>query len=71
MPAIGPTELIVLLIIALVVFGPKHLPAAGRGLGEGLRGFKEALTQAKPGPLERVDSKSGTGAASGPSTSVE
>jgi sec-independent protein translocase protein TatA len=71
MPGIGPTELIVLLIIALLVLGPKRLPAAGRGLGEGLRGFKEALTQAKPEPLEQDSSRSATGAGSGPSRSVE
>jgi sec-independent protein translocase protein TatA len=47
-PNIGPTELIVVLVIALLILGPKKLPAAGRGLGEGIRGFKESLTNAKP-----------------------
>jgi sec-independent protein translocase protein TatA len=44
MPNIGPTELIVVLVVMLLIFGPKRLPQAGRGLGEGLRGFKESLT---------------------------
>lgn len=48
MPNIGPTELIVVLVIALLILGPKKLPAAGRGLGEGIRGFKDSLTNAKP-----------------------
>jgi sec-independent protein translocase protein TatA len=43
-PAIGPTEIIVLLVIALVVFGPKRLPSLGRSLGGGLREFKESVT---------------------------
>jgi sec-independent protein translocase protein TatA len=44
MPNIGPTELIVVLVVALLVLGPKRLPAAGRSLGEGIRGFKDSLT---------------------------
>jgi sec-independent protein translocase protein TatA len=42
-PNIGPLELIVVLVIALVVLGPKRLPDAGRSLGRGLREFKGAL----------------------------
>jgi sec-independent protein translocase protein TatA len=43
MPNIGPTELIVVLVLALVIFGPKRLPSAGRALGESLRGFKDSI----------------------------
>jgi sec-independent protein translocase protein TatA len=43
MPGIGPAELIVVLVIALVVLGPKKLPDAGRSMGRGLREFKDAL----------------------------
>ena len=39
-----PTHLIIVLVIALLVLGPKRLPAAGRALGDSMRGFKEALT---------------------------
>lgn len=39
---IGPTELIVVLIIALIVFGPKRLPEIGRTVGKSLREFKRA-----------------------------
>jgi sec-independent protein translocase protein TatA len=48
MPNIGPMELIVVLIIGLVVLGPKRLPDAGRALGDGIRGFKSSLTGTDP-----------------------
>lgn len=38
-----PTHLIIILIIALLVFGPRKLPELGKGLGEGLKGFKEGI----------------------------
>jgi sec-independent protein translocase protein TatA len=41
---VGPTELIIVLIIALVVFGPKRLPELGRSLGHGMREFKESIS---------------------------
>ena len=44
MPNIGPMELIVVLVIALVVLGPKKLPGLGRSLGTGMREFKESIT---------------------------
>ena len=44
MPNIGPMELIVVLIVALLILGPKRLPAAGRSLGQGLKEFKDAIT---------------------------
>jgi sec-independent protein translocase protein TatA len=44
MPNVGPAELIVVLVIALLVLGPRKLPAAGRSLGEGIRGFMDSLT---------------------------
>ena len=44
MPGIGPMELVIVLIIALIVLGPKRLPEAGRSLGNGMRNFKSSLT---------------------------
>jgi sec-independent protein translocase protein TatA len=41
---IGPLEIIVVLIIALIVFGPKRLPELGNSLGKGIREFKESVT---------------------------
>ncbi len=44
MPNVGPMELIILLVIVLVIFGPKRLPGLGKQLGSGMRDFKEAVT---------------------------
>jgi sec-independent protein translocase protein TatA len=44
MPNIGPMELVIVLVIALVILGPKRLPQAGRSLGQGMREFKDSLT---------------------------
>ena len=44
MPNIGPMELVVILVIALVVLGPKKLPEVGRSVGKGMREFKESLS---------------------------
>jgi len=44
MPNIGPMELVVVLVIALLVLGPKRLPAAGRSLGQGIREFRQSIT---------------------------
>jgi sec-independent protein translocase protein TatA len=43
MPGIGFPELVVILIIALIVLGPKKLPEAGRAMGKGLREFKDSI----------------------------
>jgi sec-independent protein translocase protein TatA len=44
MPNIGPLELAIVLIIALVIFGPKRLPDLGKSLGKGMREFKDSLS---------------------------
>jgi sec-independent protein translocase protein TatA len=44
MPNIGPTELIVILVIALLVLGPKKLPEVGKSLGKGIREFKDGIS---------------------------
>ena len=44
MPQIGPMELAIDLIIALLIVGPKKLPALGRPLGGGMREFKDSIT---------------------------
>jgi sec-independent protein translocase protein TatA len=41
---IGPWELAILLIVVLLVFGPKRLPEMGRSLGKGMREFKDSIT---------------------------
>ncbi len=44
MPNVGPLELAIVLIIALVVFGPKRLPELGRSLGRGIREFRGSVS---------------------------
>ena len=41
---IGPGEIVILLVVALLVFGPKRLPEMGRSIGKGMREFKSSLT---------------------------
>jgi sec-independent protein translocase protein TatA len=41
---IGAPELIIVLVIALLIFGPKRLPSLGRQLGSGMREFKDSIT---------------------------
>ena len=43
MPTPGPMELVVILVIALLVFGPKKMPDLGRSLGKGVREFKDTV----------------------------
>jgi sec-independent protein translocase protein TatA len=47
--SIGPMEIAIVAIVALLVLGPKKLPEAGRGIGRSLREFKSAISgDAKP-----------------------
>jgi sec-independent protein translocase protein TatA len=41
---VGPMELIIVLVIALIVLGPKRLPEAGRSIGRGIREFKDSIS---------------------------
>jgi sec-independent protein translocase protein TatA len=54
---IGIWEIAVLLLVALLVFGPKRLPEMGRGLGRGMREFKDSvsgITKLDDRPVERT-----------------
>ncbi len=53
-----PMHLLVIFGLALLVFGPKKLPELGKGIGDGIRGFKSAMkepqeTAEKAGPSEK------------------
>ena len=54
---IGPMELIVVLVIALVVLGPKKLPDVGKSLGKGMREFKDSISGMSANDDEREDPK--------------
>ncbi|MFL6429462.1 MAG: twin-arginine translocase TatA/TatE family subunit [Acidobacteriaceae bacterium] len=49
-----PTHLILVLVVALLVFGPRKLPELGKGLGEGLKGFKDGI-KGTPEPTAKQD----------------
>jgi len=51
-----PLHLVVILFVALLIFGPKKLPELGKGLGEGIRGFKRAMAD-KDDDVKKDDAK--------------
>jgi len=55
MPNIGPLEIAIVLVIALLIFGPRKLPELGRSMGRGIREFKNSVTG--DGDKEDVDAK--------------
>ncbi|HVM91216.1 MAG TPA: twin-arginine translocase TatA/TatE family subunit [Terriglobales bacterium] len=56
-----PMHLLLILAIALLLFGPKRLPEIGKGIGDGIRALKEGMkeqnTKAEPKPEEKTDVK--------------
>jgi sec-independent protein translocase protein TatA len=50
---LSPVQILIVLGIALLLFGAKRLPEMGRGLGSSMREFKEGLTAESPSPVER------------------
>jgi sec-independent protein translocase protein TatA len=44
MPNIGPMEIAIVLVIAVLIFGPKRIPELGRSLGKGMHEFKHSVT---------------------------
>jgi len=51
-----PLHLLVIFGIALLVFGPKKLPELGKGIGDGIRGFKSAMKEPEDLPKKPADS---------------
>lgn len=61
MPNISAPEIILLLIVALLLFGAKRLPEIGRSLGTGMREFKDSVTgNTKPEPTAHTQLPVGT-----------
>jgi sec-independent protein translocase protein TatA len=56
-----PTHLLVILAVALFVFGPKKLPELGQGLGKGIRSFRDSMKAATEEP-EKIEHPSETAA---------
>jgi sec-independent protein translocase protein TatA len=53
MPNVGPWEIILLLLLALLLFGAKRLPEIGRSLGRGMREFKDSVSGKDDEPIHR------------------
>ncbi|MBV8895257.1 MAG: twin-arginine translocase TatA/TatE family subunit [Acidobacteriaceae bacterium] len=51
-----PSHLLVILVIALFVFGPKKLPELGQGLGKGIRSFRDSMKNVTAEEPEKVES---------------
>ena len=55
-----PMHLLVILGIAILVFGPRKLPELGKGLGDGIRGFRSALKQEESGEKAKEEQAPGS-----------
>ncbi len=55
MPNIGLPELLVILVIVVLVFGAGKLPQLGKGLGEGIKNFRDAMREGHKGSDEKKD----------------
>lgn len=69
--SVGPSELIVILIVVLLLFGSRRIAALGKGIGEGIRGFKRGIAgeddTPSPQPATKSSSPSGVQPAAGES----
>jgi len=55
MPNLGPTELIIILVIVILIFGVNKIPKLGKGLGEGIRNFKASLKAGQEEPQSKEE----------------
>jgi sec-independent protein translocase protein TatA len=72
MPIPGPWELILLLVIVLIIFGPGKLPDIGNAVGKGIREFRKAsneIEESVRGEPRRPDDRTGTTSSTAASTS--
>ncbi len=53
MPSIGVPELLIILLIVLIIFGANKLPQLGKGLGQGLRNFKDSIKGEETPPQDK------------------
>ncbi|MGA8030471.1 MAG: twin-arginine translocase TatA/TatE family subunit [Bryobacteraceae bacterium] len=55
-----PQHLLIILVVALFVFGPKKLPELGQGLGKGIRSFRDSMKNATAEEPEKIETPSST-----------
>jgi sec-independent protein translocase protein TatA len=69
MPNVGPMELLIVLVIALVIFGPRRIPEMGRSIGNGMREFKDSMSGSEEPPeLESGAGERGKSVGAGPTS---
>jgi sec-independent protein translocase protein TatA len=52
-----PTHLMVILVLCVIIFGPKKLPELGKGLGEGIRSFRDSMKEEAKAPETKDNAK--------------
>ena len=57
MPNIGLPELLVILVIVVLIFGAGKLPQLGKGLGEGIKNFRDAMREGQKGEEKKDEAK--------------
>lgn len=55
-----PTHLLIILVVALFIFGPKKLPELGQGLGKGIRSFRDSMKNATAEEPEKIETPAST-----------
>lgn len=53
--SIGPTELILILLIVIIIFGARKLPDLGKSIGEGIKNFKKSMSSKDEDPSKKTD----------------
>ncbi len=53
--SIGPTELILILLIVIIIFGARKLPDLGKSIGEGIKNFKKSMSAKDDDPSKKTD----------------
>ena len=64
MPNLGPTELIIILVVVVLLFGAKKLPELGSSVGKSIRNFKKGVSEAKDEDGNPIAASGATGATS-------
>jgi sec-independent protein translocase protein TatA len=54
---VGPTELLVVLLVVLLLFGAKRIPEIARGMGQGIHEFKKALNETKDTIIHSIENE--------------
>ncbi|HSB36244.1 MAG TPA: twin-arginine translocase TatA/TatE family subunit [Thermoanaerobaculia bacterium] len=62
MPNIGLPELLVILVIVVLIFGAGKLPQLGKGLGEGIKNFKDSMREGQSGDEKKSETKTDSSA---------